>query len=86
MTEMIRAQIVCRFKFSCPLKWFQLQEQPNDPMIRHCHQCQEPVYRCDDYPTLRKHVAEGHCIAVNLHGDMHQATLGIVAVDEAEIR
>ncbi len=86
MTKLFHAQVVCRFKFACPLKWFQLKEQGGDPMIRHCDQCQEPVYRCDDYTALQEHVAAGHCVAINLHGDMRVATMGIIPLEEIEVR
>ena len=52
---------------------------PNADGARHCSSCQMSVYPCRTYRQLQSHVAQGHCVAINLHEV--RPTLGIIDPD-----
>lgn len=52
-----------RFAFRCPKRWETL-EPTEDPAVRTCQQCKEPVYRCDSVEDAEARARRGECIAV----------------------
>lgn len=59
------AQIACRFAFTCPQQWSQLQPTETDD-VRHCAACDRDVHLALTEADLRRHCEQGHCIAVPL--------------------
>lgn len=62
-----KATIECEFSFKCPKIWNQLAKA-GQKNVRFCHECQREVYLVDTEKEKRKHAAQGHCIAIPLHG------------------
>ena len=59
------AQIACRFAFTCPQQWSQLQPT-GQAHVRHCAACNRDVYLALSEADLRRHSEQGHCIAVSV--------------------
>jgi uncharacterized protein (TIGR02996 family) len=52
------------FAFQCPQEWEKLAPT-DDPLIRHCEACKEPVFHCGSVMLAQQHARRGHCIAVD---------------------
>lgn len=57
------AQIRCRFQFICPQQWSLLQPTEQDD-VRHCPACDRDVRLALSEADVRRHNAQGHCLAV----------------------
>jgi hypothetical protein len=55
----------CSFALECPKRWNTL-EPTADPAVRHCSQCDQPVYYCLGVGEARNHAAQGRCVAVDM--------------------
>jgi uncharacterized protein (TIGR02996 family) len=53
------------FNLVCDKRWDELTATDH-PTVRHCDACQKSVYFCDNVEAARKHVRQGHCVAVSL--------------------
>jgi hypothetical protein len=53
----------CEFSYQCPRAWERLAATDIEGE-RYCDSCQRTVHLCDDDSTLNRHVAAGHCVAV----------------------
>lgn len=60
--ETVRSCPAVRFSYECPKQWSALAET-DDPDVRHCSACEEPVYLCrTDEETIARATA-GQCVA-----------------------
>ena len=53
------------FDFACPMEWGQLAET-DDPKVRMCNLCDEPVHYCTSIAEARKHAVQKRCVAVDI--------------------
>jgi uncharacterized protein (TIGR02996 family) len=53
------------FEFLCDRRWEELTPT-DDRAIRFCDGCRHNVHYCDTITEARRHVGDGHCIAVDL--------------------
>ncbi len=54
------------YQYVCDRRWEDLT--PTDaPTVRHCEECSQSVYYCDDIRAARDHAMAGHCVAVALN-------------------
>lgn len=50
------------FEFRCPRNWAGLEPTSEDG-VRHCHECERPVYLAETLADADSHQREGHCVA-----------------------
>lgn len=62
-----RARIECDqlFEYKCPMSWGNLA-QTSDPSVRHCAECQKPVYLVTSEELLLERAERGECAAIVL--------------------
>ena len=62
-----RARIECDqlFEYRCPLSWGNLARTA-DPTVRHCGECQQPVYLVTSEELLIERAERGQCAAIVL--------------------
>ena len=61
------------FEFKCPKNWDEL-DPTSEEGVRHCHECERPVYHAETLADAESHQREGHCIAwedKSVHGFEH---------------
>ena len=61
------------FELKCPRNWAELELTSEDG-VRHCHECERPVYHAESLADAASHQREGHCIAwedKSVHGFKH---------------
>jgi uncharacterized protein (TIGR02996 family) len=52
------------FAFQCPQEWEKLAPT-DDPLVRYCEACKEPVFHCGSVKLAQQHANRGHCVAVD---------------------
>lgn len=62
----------CILGNSCHKQWKELKPDATRPDIRHCDQCNKPVYFCPTNDTLYWHSRAGHCVAFVRRQDQKQ--------------
>jgi hypothetical protein len=73
-----------RYKRRCPLNWYQLAET-QDPAIRDCGVCEQPVYLAKDSDEARRLAALGHCTAYpDVNADVPDYLVGDIAPTSTE--
>lgn len=55
--------IRCLLSYACPQLWSRLDATAT-PDRRHCEQCDREVHLVHDEEDFKRHVAQGHCVAV----------------------
>jgi uncharacterized protein (TIGR02996 family) len=53
------------FDFACPMEWGELVPT-EDPNVRSCKLCEEPVYYCTTLSEARGHARQKRCVAVDI--------------------
>lgn len=53
------------FDFACPMEWGQLGAT-DEPDVRTCALCEEPVYYCTTLADARRHAAQRRCVALDI--------------------
>jgi uncharacterized protein (TIGR02996 family) len=53
------------FDFACPMEWGQLAPT-DDPNVRACNLCEEPVYYCNSIADARTHAWQKRCVAIDV--------------------
>jgi uncharacterized protein (TIGR02996 family) len=53
------------FDFACPMEWGELAPT-EDPNVRSCSLCEEPVYYCTTLGEARVHARQKRCVAVDI--------------------
>jgi uncharacterized protein (TIGR02996 family) len=53
------------FDFACPMEWGQLTPT-DDPGVRSCKLCDEPVYYCTSIADARRQAFQKRCVAVDI--------------------
>jgi len=53
------------FDFACPMEWGQLTPT-DDPNVRSCKLCDEPVYYCTSITDARNQAFQKRCVAVDI--------------------
>lgn len=54
----------CEFT-ECPREFVRLT-QTDDPKIRQCDHCSQPVYSCSSLSEFKEHTSAGHCVSLLL--------------------
>lgn len=53
-----------RFSLTCSRRWLELIET-GPPSVRHCPDCNEAVYHCENEEQALEHAALGHCVSLH---------------------
>jgi hypothetical protein len=61
--------VLCEFRFLCDKNWDLLHRVEGKSDVRFCGDCQKPVFYCDSYDDLQHHIAEAHCVALQVPSD-----------------